>query len=153
MVIGLSAKQSEVFDFIQKTLSAGKPFPSLSEIGEFFSVSKNTAKFHVQALERKGVIKKREERISSFSLTSEEKDPSAFEWMGAIAAGYADESSEDISESLSFDPSYFSKGEVKVLTVNGDSMLGDSICDGDLALITTQKNFRKNDIVAVRIEA
>ena len=58
-----------------------------------------------------------------------------------------------MSEPLNFDPSYFSKGEVKVLTVNGDSMLGDSICDGDLALITPQKNARKNDIVAVRVEA
>jgi repressor LexA len=149
---GLSEKQKVVLGFIERVLAAGRPFPSLSEIGEFMDVSRNTAKFHIQALERKGYIEKREERVSAFKLAKDEtEDKSSFPWAGGIAAGYAEEVYEEPGKQVNFGQDYFGKGDFKVVTVNGNSMLGDAICDGDLAVIAVQKTFRKNDVVAVRV--
>ncbi|MEZ4705494.1 MAG: transcriptional repressor LexA [Bdellovibrionota bacterium] len=157
----ISPKQRQVFDFIEKEIERGKPFPTLQAIGDHLGVSRNTAKFHIKALEKKGLIGKREQRVSDFFLSSEEDSS----WMAMpqvptfriplvaeISAGAPEEAFDQRGYYVAFDQDFFGRGDLKALRVSGNSMTGDSICDGDLAIISLQKIVSDRHIVAVRIE-
>ena len=149
----LTEKQSAVLEFIKSNLATGKPFPSLSEIGSFFGFSRNSAKAHVDALEKKGLIKKQEQRVSPFQLAQDLKETlQGFPLMATISAGVPDMVEESHDKVLNFDLDYFGNGNLKALEVNGDSMLGDSICDGDIAIIKPQNQIGKNEIAAIQVE-
>ncbi|MCB0326815.1 MAG: transcriptional repressor LexA [Bdellovibrionales bacterium] len=157
----ISPKQRQVFDFIEKMVESGEGFPTLQVIGDHLGVSRNTAKFHVKALEKKGFIGKREQRVSDFFLPSEEEGEwgdlpkqSAFRipLVAEISAGAPEESFDQKGYYVAFDQDFFGRGDLKALRVSGNSMTGDSICDGDLAIVNLQKIVSERHIVAVRIE-
>jgi repressor LexA len=47
---------------------------------------------------------------------------------------------------------FFGGGDILALRVIGDSMSGDSVADGDIAMIKRQQEGNKGDILALRIE-
>lgn len=149
----LTQKQQAVFDFVTQHLDAGRPFPSLRQIGERFGISRNSAKAHIDALERKGYVIKRDERVSPFALTtSEMPSPNAsFHLVAPIAAGSPYAADEESDERVSFDHHYFGDGQLKAVLVNGESMLGDAICEGDIAIIQLGSRVRPADVAAVRV--
>jgi repressor LexA len=56
------------------------------------------------------------------------------------------------SELFSVDHAFFGGGDIQAIRVAGESMSGDSIADGDIAMIKLQSEANKGDILAVRIE-
>ncbi len=154
----LTSRQKEVYDFIVEQLAGGHPFPSLAEIARAFGMaSRNAAKSHLSALEKKGYIRKRKQRTGDFFLSSQSPSlhltsPQHFKLVGEISAGAPVESEDFSSEFICFDQKFFGQGELQVVRVSGDSMSGDAICDGDLAIIDLRpKNLKQNDILALRV--
>lgn len=149
----LTDKQKNVLAYVKVQLLKQKGFPSLGQIAENFGFSKNAAKQHIDALLKKGVLRKREKPIDHFELNDPKfTPPDHFELVANIAAGNPEQSADFESQRIKIDPLFFGGGEQKALRVEGESMLGDQISDGDIAIIKMAPRVGKNDIVALRVE-
>jgi len=60
--------QQAVYDYTRKALQQGQPFPSLREIAQHFGFQHTTARFHLKALEKKGYVRQRSQRVSDYLL-------------------------------------------------------------------------------------
>lgn len=149
----LTAIQQAVYDYTRQALSQGLPFPSLREIAAHLGFKHTTARFHLKALEKKGFIKQRSQRVSDYLLANEATEHQhQFRLAARIPAGVPSAIFDDTSESFSVDHDFFGGGDIQAIRVAGESMLGDSITDGDIAMIKVQSEANKGDILAVRIE-
>ena len=149
----LTPIQQQVYDYTCEILKQGLPFPSLRQIAEHFGFKHTTARFHLKALERKGYIKQREQRASEYFLPDQLlQNTEEFLLVAKISAGTPMPVYDESSESFSVDHEFFGGGDIRGIRVSGDSMSGDSIADGDIAMIKFQSNADKGDILALRIE-
>jgi len=149
----LTAIQQAVYDYTRQAMSEGLPFPSLRDIAAHFGFKHTTARFHLKALEKKGFIKQRSQRVSDYLLTNEMVEhPREFRLAARIPAGVPSPVFDESSETFSVDHDFFGGGDIQAIRVAGESMSGDSIADGDIAIIKLQPEANKGDILAVRIE-
>ena len=149
----LTAIQQAVYDYTRQAMSEGLPFPSLRDIAAHFGFKHTTARFHLKALEKKGFIKQRSQRISDYLLANEMVErPREFRLAARIPAGVPSPVFDESSETFSVDHDFFGGGDIQAIRVAGESMSGDSIADGDIAMIKLQSEANKSDILAVRIE-
>ena len=155
--------QQAVYDYTRKALQQGHPFPSLREIANHFGFQHTTARFHLKALEKKGYVRQRSQRVSDYQLVADEEahaianhdanaGASAFNLVARISAGAPSEVFDETPQSFAVTQDFFGGGDVLGLRVAGDSMSGDSIDDGDIAMIKRQQEAAKGDILALRIE-
>ena len=149
----LTAIQQAVYDYTRQAMSEGLPFPSLRGIAAHFGFKHTTARFHLKALEKKGFIRQRSQRVSDYLFADEVVErPWEFRLAARIPAGVPSPVFDETSESFSVDHDFFGGGDIQAIRVVGESMLGDSITDGDIAMIKLQSEANKGDILAVRIE-
>jgi repressor LexA len=149
----LTAIQQAVYDYTRQAMSEGLPFPSLRDIAAHFGFKHTTARFHLKALEKKGFIKQRSQRVSDYLLANEMVEhPREFRLAARIPAGVPSPAFDETSETFSVDHDFFGGGDIQAIRVAGESMSGDSIADGDIAMIKLQSDANKGDILAVRIE-
>jgi repressor LexA len=152
--------QQAVYDYTRKALQQGQPFPSLREIAQHFGFQHTTARFHLKALEKKGYVRQRSQRVSDYLLPDLSRDlsheieahPGSFDLVARIPAGVPSPVFDETPQSFSVTHDFFGGGDILGLTVVGDSMSGDSIADGDIAMIKRQQEANKGDILALRIE-
>ena len=156
--------QQAVYDYTRKVLQQGQPFPSLREIAQHFGFQHTTARFHLKALEKKGYVRQRSQRVSDYLLPNLSHDlsndlshdielhPGTFDLVARIPAGVPSAVFDETPQSFSVTHDFFGAGDIVGLTVVGDSMSGDSIADGDIAMIKRQQEANKGDILALRIE-
>jgi repressor LexA len=160
--------QQAVYDYTRKALQQGRPFPSLREIAGHFGFQHTTARFHLKALEKKGYVQQRSQRVSDYLLheqglpeqdlfeqglhEQERHSAASFDLVARIPAGAPSAVFDETPESFSVTYDFFGGGDILGLRVVGDSMSGDSIADGDIAMIKRQRDANKGDILALRIE-
>lgn len=159
MAKGLTARQNAVLDFIILCIQERGCPPTIAEICEQFQISStNGANDHVRALEKKGYIE-RSSKARSIRLTdkvalsspSERLGVGVLPLLGRIAAGtplLAEENVEDyipVTAALAEQRAY-------CLRVNGDSMIEDGILDGDIIIVSQDRQPRPGDIVVALIE-
>jgi len=145
--------QKAVYDYTRQALRLGQPFPSLREIANHFGFQHTTARFHLKALEKKGFIRQRAQRASDYMLPDEADSISqGFDLVARIPAGAPLPVFDETRESFSVTHDFFGGGDILGIRVVGDSMSGDSIADGDIAMIKRQQEANKGDILALRIE-
>ena len=151
----LTRIQRSVYDYVRKALQQGQPFPSLRDIAAHFDFQHTTARFHLKALEKKGYIEQRSQRVSDYRLvggSDEQPANDAFELVAKIPAGAPLPVYDESRESFSVHRDFFGGGEIIGIRVVGDSMAGDSIAEGDIAMIKRQQQAGKGDILALRID-
>ena len=149
----LTEIQQAVYDYTREVLRQGQPFPSLRDIANRFGFQHTTARFHLKALEKKGYIRQRAQRVSDYMLADETPPvPGSFDLVARIPAGAPLPVFDESRESFSVTQDFFGGGDVLAIRVVGDSMSGDSIADGDIAMIKRQQEANKGDILALRIE-
>ena len=145
--------QKAVYGYTRKALRQGKPFPSLRDIAAHFGFQHTTARFHLKALEKKGYIRQREQRVSDYMFADEKRESGqTFDLVARIPAGAPLSVFDETRESFAVNQDYFGGGDILALRVIGESMSGDSIADGDIAMIKRQPEGRRGDILALRIE-
>jgi repressor LexA len=145
--------QKAVYDYTRQVLKLGQPFPSLRDIASHFGFQHTTARFHLKALEKKGFIKQRAQRISDYMLANDrDTDPPGFDLIARISAGAPLPVFDETRESFQVTHEFFGGGDILGIRVIGDSMSGDSIAEGDIAMIKRQQEANKGDILALRIE-
>lgn len=149
----LTKRQRQIVDFFQSYVEAHAISPTLEEIAKAMRVNKVTIFGHVAELERKGVLKKTARGISRAlklapSLTAPARSArrASLRVVGTIAAGRPIEAVEnpeelDLSDLLPRDR------DVYALRVRGDSMIEDSIRDGDIVMVEHRREARNGEIV------
>jgi repressor LexA len=154
----LTSRQRDVLGFIRSFTARHAVPPTVREIGERFQVTPRAAFDHLKALERKGMLQRRNStRRTSRVLTL--ADPAdgyrSVPILGRIAAGTPLLAAENREGELPLAASALPGGddEVFALRVRGDSMIEAHICDGDLVLVRRQDTAQINDIVVAWLES
>lgn len=145
--------QQAVYDYTRQVLQQGQPFPPLRDIAARFGFQHTTARFHLKALEKKGYIRQRSQRVSDYMLADDiQHSAETFDLVARIPAGAPLSVYDETPESFSVTHDFFGGGDILAVRVIGDSMSGDSIADGDMAMIKRQPEGNKSDILALRID-
>lgn len=160
MAVTLYKRQRQIVDYISQFIQKHGYSPTLSEIAIAIGVSSlATVHEHLQALEKKGVIKKFEGAVRGIELIGEDfsSQQMAVELpvMGFIAAGQPIQPYTDPNETFKVSPSLVTgKKRSYVLKVKGDSMKDEGIFNEDYVIIEELKDseVKNGDIVVALLE-
>ncbi|CAN5576911.1 transcriptional repressor LexA [soil metagenome] len=153
MAKGLTTKQEQILqyilDYVQKE---GYP-PSIREIGKDFNIgSLRGVTVHLDALERKGYISRSNTPRSIKVVHPDyqvENRVMMLPLLGNIAAGVPIHAQENVEDMVPIPTEMVRNANgAFVLRVQGDSMIGDGILQGDLVVIRPQATANQGDIVA-----
>ena len=154
----LTARQREVLNFIRAFTTRNGVPPTVREIGEKFRVTPRAAFDHLRALERKGMLLRRNTTgRTSRALTLAEPGAAAgfrpVPVLGRVAAGAPLLAEENREGDLPLSPDALPNGgdDVFALRIRGESMIDAHICDGDLVLVRRQDSAQPNDIVVAMV--
>ena len=152
----VTERQQEILDFIvSETRTRGFP-PTLREIGSQFGIrSTKGVNDHLEALERKGKIKRQKDlsrAIEVIDIPVSREDSELVPVLGRIAAGAPLLATENVEASLVLDRSLTHGARNFLLRVQGDSMIQAHICDGDLVLVRPQDTADDGEIMAVLVD-
>ncbi|MFZ3069347.1 MAG: transcriptional repressor LexA [Microgenomates group bacterium] len=159
MTVTLYRRQRQIVEFISQFIQKNGYSPTLSEIAGAIGVSSlATVHEHLQALEKKNIIKKFEGAIRGISLVDRGSVESAsieLPILGFIAAGRPIEPLTDPNASMKVAASMLSgKKRAFVLQVKGDSMIEEGIFDHDYVIIEEcdAAGVKDGDIVVALLE-
>lgn len=142
----LTKRQKHVYDFIKDKIRSRGYGPTVREIGANFDISSpNGVMCHLKALEKKGLITREPNMSRAIQLTDAGK---GLPLRGRVAAGVLHEAIEQ-TERVDFE-AMFSRKNLFVLEVSGDSMIDAQIADGDYVVIRKQATAHSGDIVVAQ---
>ncbi len=146
----LTNRQQQVLDCINRHIDRHGYPPTLREIAAALNITGTLGVLkHLRALKKKGVISKQDgssRGIRVIARTEEGKLPI----VGTVRAGALQPAIEDIQGEIAISRKE-TRGGTFFLRVQGDSMIGAAILDGDLALIKPQPDANNGDIVVALI--
>jgi repressor LexA len=144
----LTRRQREILTYFESYRRQNGISPTLEEIAQSLGVNKVTVFGHVAELERKGVLVRSKRGISRGlqPVEAQAASPSRVQILGRVAAGAPIEAIES-PEELDLQSLVPSDREVYALRVKGNSMIEDSIRDGDLVLVENRKQANNGEIV------
>jgi repressor LexA len=164
--MALKERTKDVFVFVHDhTREKGMP-PTLREIGERFGItSTNGVRFHLEALERCGYVRRRKRIARGLEVTpsgiqrirpelagrtAAKPVPGVEEGipiLGRVAAGTPLLAEENLEGRVSLDAVFPSRVPRFALRVNGDSMMNAGILDGDLVIVRRTEQAESGEIV------
>jgi len=148
----LTPRQRQVLDFVSACLERRGYPPTLREIAAHLGISGTLgAAKHLDALERKGHIRKSAGSSRGLSLTGRPAPSVSLPVVGTVRAGAPQPAVEEIEGHFAIDPAQ-RRGGAFFLRVKGDSMIGAGILDGDLALVRPQPTAANGEIVVALID-
>ncbi len=155
----LTDKQKNVLRLIaEKVKDVGYP-PTLQELADALGVqSKNAVLKHLNALEKKGYIGKREGgaargiRILESMGFLDSPDVNSLPLVGSVPAGSPLLAEENVERYVSIPKDLLpAKGEYFALKVQGDSMINAGIFNDDLVVVKSTNSATNGDIVVALI--
>ncbi len=158
MAVTLYKRQRQILDFIAQYIQNNGYAPTLQEIADAIGVSSlATVHEHLEALERKKVIKRYDGKVRGIELLDRTflKNDEGVDVpiMGYIAAGKPIEPYSDPDASFKVSPEMISgKKRAYVLQVKGQSMIEDHIDDGDYVVIEETQSVEDGDIVVALLD-
>ncbi len=152
-------RQKEILDYITRFIERHGYEPSYAQIARHFNISsKATIAKHIEALEKRGLISRRRANGSfALDVQVEAADSDALcevPLLGRIAAGAPIEVAGEVTDKVSVPRFLLGRTrpeQVYALRVEGDSMIDEHICDGDLALIENRTEARDGEIVVALV--
>lgn len=158
MPITLYKRQKQILDFIRSYIDKYGYSPTLGEIAEAMGVSSlATVHEHLQALVKKGIIKKFDGAVRGIEILDKKISDTLKDIelpvLGFIAAGQPIMPYTDPDATINVPKNMVSgKKNTYVLQVKGDSMIEDGILDGDFVIIEETQTARDGDIVVALLE-
>jgi repressor LexA len=156
----LTGKRKEILDFIASQLRVRGYPPSVREIGEAVGLaSSSTVHTHLTTLQRQGYLRRDptkpraiEVRYDAMSGAVIERRPARHvPLVGDVAAGTDVLAQENVEELLPLPEDFTGDGQLFMLKVRGDSMIGAGILDGDFVVVRQQHEAEKGDVVVAGI--
>jgi repressor LexA len=141
----LTEKQQAILNFINHYIEEHQYPPSVREIGKHFGIYPATVQDHISAIERKGFLQKKRFQSRTLSVSRASR-PGGIPIVGTVAAGVPILAQENIEDVVHFPERWASTGSF-LLKVQGDSMVGAHILDGDYVLVQPQQSAHDGDIV------
>lgn len=149
----LTPRQSEILSFIQGFMEESGMPPTRAEIARALGFrSANAAEEHLRALQRKGVIDLLPGASRGIRLSGELRDQNLLPLVGRVAAGHPILAQENIENRYRIDTSLFNPKPHYLLRVQGMSMKGAGILDGDLVAVCRTPDVRNGQVVVARLE-
>lgn len=149
----LTSRQAEILSFIQSFIDESGMSPTRAEIARALGFrSANAAEEHLRALQRKGVIELLPGASRGIQLSGELRDQDLLPLIGRVAAGHPILAQENIEGRYRIDGSLFSPKPHFLLRVQGMSMQGAGILDGDLVAVCRTPEVRNGQVVVARLE-
>lgn len=154
---GLTAKQKRVLEVIRQWLKTRGQPPTVREIGNEIGVASScTVQRHLDALERKGFIKRDRYKYRSIELADSLYPiftrAVTVPVLGSIAAGAPILAQENIEDTFALPADIVGDDQMFMLRIRGDSMVNAGIFDGDLVAIRQQPDANNGEIVAALLE-
>jgi len=153
----LSLRQKQILHFIkEEVMKKGYP-PSVREIGAAMGLtSSSTVHGHLKRLEAKGLIRRDPSKPRAIELLDGPGHPDRrvrdIPLVGKVTAGQPILAEQNIEEYVPLPEELTGEGEVFLLKVQGDSMIGAGILDGDYVLVQQQPTAQNGDIVVALLE-
>lgn len=153
----LTQKQNQIFGFVKKHLQdIGYP-PTVREIGTAFNISEKGAHDHLNALEKKGYIRripKKPRAIEILEFVPQKLPQAAIEIpiVGRVAAGEPVLASENVEGTLPVPQEVVKEDACFALRINGKSMIEAGILEGDIVIVRSQSYADTGDIVVALLE-
>jgi repressor LexA len=162
----LTARQSEVYQFIFEFVQRHNYPPTVREIAGNFAISVKASHDHVSALKKKNKIKMDSKRQRTIELIAQTDDYAVAEavadtaddfedipLLGEVAAGRRILADEYYHGSIKMHRSLLKMGKPYfALKVKGDSMVGIGVMDGDTVIIEKRETADNGDVVVVDID-
>lgn len=159
MTRGLTDKQEKILTFIMDYVNDKGYPPSIREIGNEFQISSlRGVTVHLDALERKGMIKRLSTSrsitvIGKTGATAPSRNVSFVPLVGTIAAGVPITANQNIEAQVPVPQEMVHNvRNAFALRVKGDSMINAHIMDGDYVVVREQNTAENGDLVAVLID-
>ncbi len=153
--MNLTPKQLRILKLIRDSRIRNGYSPTMQELADELGVSKVTVFEHVEALIKKGALKREPNKARSLSLADDaivpdEEQNLSFPLVGRIAAGYPIEKfAQDDQLSLEeiFGPRVGHRAGSFALQVEGDSMRDEGILSGDYVIVERRETARNGERV------
>lgn len=158
MAVTLYKRQRQIVDYVAQYIQKNGFSPTLKEIAAALNVSSlATVHEHLQALERKNVIKRHEGTVRGIEMVDRTflrvTDSIDLPILGFIAAGSPIEPYTDADATFKVSPEMVSgKKRSYILQVKGQSMIEDHIDDGDFVVIEETQEVNNGDIVVALLD-
>jgi repressor LexA len=134
----LTRRQKEIWDYLDDYIAGHGYAPTLEEIGVHFELSSlATVHKHLTNLERKGLIARKWNLSRAIEITPPQKSSKAIELplLGRVAAGAPIEAIET-NDALTIPEEFVRRPRnAFALRVQGESMIGEGILDGDYIVV------------------
>lgn len=154
----LTDKQQQFFDYLQVYIEEEGRSPSLRQAADDMGVSHNAVAQMIVQLERKGVIEREGRYSRSIRILSQHVSVKESIRMrelpvvGRITAGLPMYAQQEWDGSVVVDGTLFPGSNLFCLRIQGDSMQGAGILDGDLVICEPRQYAENGEIVAVLIQ-
>jgi repressor LexA len=154
----LTDKQELVLKFITSVIKDRGVPPTIREIGDKFEITAKGAYDHLKAIEKKGYLKTSKNQSRAIELlrhSAEDGIPiraMSIPLLGRVAAGIPIFAEENIEDYIPVTDRLAKKGQLFALKVVGESMIGDGINDGDIAIIQKKEIAKDGDIVVALLD-
>ena len=153
--MNLTPKQLRILQLIRDHRIARGYSPTMQELADELSVSKVTVFEHIEALIKKGALRREANKARSLSLCDDaivpdESHPLRFPLVGKIAAGYPIEKfpqTDQLDLQEIFGPRLGQQAGTFALQVDGDSMKDEGILDGDYVIVERRDTARNGERV------
>lgn len=154
----ISAKQTEILEYIKEvTLSRGYP-PTVREIGEAVNLkSSASVHAHLATLEKNGFIRRDPSKPRAIEIVDDDfaltrKEYAQIPIVGRVAAGEPLLAEENITDYFPIPVEMLPNDQIFMLIVKGDSMINAGIFDGDKVIVRQKNSAQNGDIVVALIE-
>ena len=154
----LSQRQTKILEFIKQEIRKKGYPPAVREIGEAVGLlSSSTVHGHLQTLEDKGYIRRDPtkpraiEILDSSSDLLDAKKVVHIPVVGRVTAGQPILAVENIEGTFPLPADLVRQDNVFMLKVQGESMIGAGILDGDFIIVRQQNEARNGEIVVALI--
>ncbi len=148
-----TARQQAVLEFIRNfIIRKGFP-PTVREVaGHFGFASPLSAQLHINALVRKGLLRKSPFKRRTLEISGlKPADDKGLPLLGRIRAGTPILASEDIEDYIRIDKNLFKAEDGFALRVTGDSMIEAGIFENDIVIVQRRQTVENGEIGVVLI--
>ncbi len=150
----LTRAQQRVLNYIRQFLTERGYPPTVREIARAFGFnSPMAAKAHLDALERKGYIRRSPARARGIELITSPAGGRTLTVpvLGRVRAGQPVYATEDIEDYIQIDQRLIPLEDGFGLRVEGESMVGAGIMPGDIVIVRPQSTAEPGDIVVALV--
>jgi repressor LexA len=149
----LTQRQRQVLQAIEDSVKLNGYPPSMREIGAAAGLASTSAvSYQLSVLEKKGRLSRTARRPRT-AVTREPEEITRVPLVGRIHAGRPISAHEQLEDTIPMPRQLVGDGNLIMLKVVGDSMIGAAIADGDLVVVRRESDIENGDIVAAMIES